>query len=216
MTLQYPQMDESGPVGTPLSSSVLVLNRHYAAVRIVSAKRAFILLYRGRAEVIDLHDGQYIAVDLDGWMKHCEQRPRQEHDVIVHTPKRSIVVPKVVRLVRYDKVPRSEVKYNRRNVLARDDHHCQYCGRRYPVSKLSIDHVMPKSRGGKSSWTNVVTACNECNTRKGGRLPHEASMRLLREPKAPRKNPFLEHKLELERYRIWRDFIRDGEWALDA
>lgn len=214
-------MDSSGPVDQRediLSASVLVLNRNYVAVRIIPARRAFVILYRERAEVIDEFDGQYASFGFPDWLKHSAARlaaPTPD-ELFVHTPNRAILVPKVIRLVRYEKLPRTEVKYNRKNVLARDDHHCQYCGKRFPVSRLSIDHVVPKSRGGPSSWTNVVTACNDCNTRKGGRLPHEASMRLMREPRAPRRNPFVVAKLNSKRYLIWRAFLRDGELAIDA
>ncbi len=210
-----PAMDESGPAEGALSASVLVLNRHYVAVRVVSARRAFVLLYRGRAESIDLDEGQYVSLDFAAWVRYSERR-RGEEELFVQTPNRAILVPKVVRLVRYDKLPVNQPKYSRKNVLARDEHHCQYCGRRFPVARLSLDHVVPKSRGGKSGWTNVVTACNDCNTRKGGRLPHEASMHLLREPRAPRRNPFVQHQLESRRYRLWREFLRDGDVALDA
>ena len=214
-------MDESGP-GAPreqsLSASVLVLNRHYAAVRIISARRAFILLSGDRAEAIDRDNGQYVTFDLGRWLLHSSRRYSDpvDHEIFVHTPRRAILVPKIIRLVHYDKVPRLEVKFNRKNVLARDDHHCQYCGKKFPTGRLSIDHVLPKSRGGSSSWTNVVAACNACNTHKGGRLPHEASMRLIREPRAPRRNPLVIGHLESQRYWIWREFLRDGDLAIDA
>ena len=121
-----------------------------------------------------------------------------------------------MRLVGYEKIPKREVKFNRRNVIARDDNRCQYCGKRLSVSQLSIDHVVPKSRGGKSSWLNVVAACNPCNTRKGGRMPHEASMRLMKQPTVPKKNPLLENKLRTRRYSIWSHFLGEGELAIDA
>ena len=116
----------------------------------------------------------------------------------------------------YDKVPRREVKFSRRNILARDDHQCQYCGKRLPTARLSLDHVTPRSRGGKSTWTNVVAACNPCNTRKGGRMPWEASMKLRRNPAVPKKNPTLADKVESPAYRIWRLFLGDSEMAIDA
>lgn len=215
-------MDESGPPDAiregGLSASILVLNRNYAPIRIISARRAFVLLTADRAEVIDHDQGQYVTFDFRGWLLHSSRRLQDpvDHELFVHTPNRAILVPKVIRLVLYDKLPRREVKFNRRNVLARDEHHCQYCGRKYPTSRLSLDHVVPRSRGGGSTWTNVVTACNPCNTRKGGRLPGEASMRLMREPRAPRRNPFLQDRLRCERYLIWRDFLRDGDVAIDA
>ncbi len=216
-------MDDHGaaigqPREQPLSASVLVLNRNYTAVRVVSARRAFSLLYRNCAEVIDAHDEQWDVLDFERWVD--VSRERKEHggqaEQFVRTPRFWIQVPRVIRLVEYDKVPRREVKFSRRNILARDEHRCQYCGKRLPTSQLSLDHVTPRSRGGKSTWTNVVTACNPCNTRKGGRMPWEASMKLRRVPAVPKKNPALADKVESPNYRIWRLFLGDGEMAIDA
>jgi 5-methylcytosine-specific restriction endonuclease McrA len=216
-------MDDTGSVRVPhrdlpLSSSVLVLNRNYAAVRIVSARRAFSLLYRNSAEVVDAHDEEWDVLDFEGWVNVSLQRcaaPGRD-DQFAGTPRFPILIPRVIRLVTYDKVPRREVRFSRRNVLARDEHRCQYCGKRLPLSQLSLDHVTPKSRGGKSTWTNVVTACTPCNTRKGGRMPWEASMRLRKVPAVPKKNPTLADKVESPTYRMWRLFLGDGEMAIDA
>jgi len=216
-------MDDTGGVSVPhrdqlLSASVLVLNRNYTAVRVVSARRAFSLLYRNCAEVIDAHDEEWDVLDFEGWVARSRQRrsaPGQQ-DQFVGTPRYSLLIPRVIRLVTYDKVPRREVRFTRRNILARDEHRCQYCGKRLPLSQLSLDHVTPKSRGGKSTWTNVVTACTPCNTQKGGRLPWEASMKLRKLPAVPKKNPTLADKVESPTYRMWRLFLGDGEMAIDA
>jgi 5-methylcytosine-specific restriction endonuclease McrA len=216
-------MDDTGSVRVPhrdlpLSSSVLVLNRNYAAVRIVSARRAFSLLYRNSAQVVDAHDEEWDVLDFEGWVNISLQRRSTpgRHDQFVGTPRFPILIPRVIRLVTYDKVPRREVRFSRRNVLARDEHRCQYCGKRLPLSQLTLDHVTPKSRGGKSTWTNVVTACTPCNTKKGGRMPWEASMRLRKVPAVPKKNPTLADKVESPTYRMWRLFLGDGEMAIDA
>ena len=202
----------------PLSSSVLVLNRHYAAVRVVSARRAFALLFKNSAEAIDSEDGTFGNYDFASWVDHSRRRREDpiDHEQFVMTPRHAILVPRVIRLVTYDKVPKREVKFSRRNILARDENRCQYCSRRLPASQLSIDHVVPKSRGGKSTWTNVVTACNDCNTRKGGRMPWEASMRLQKAPAPPKKNPSLTDKVQTTRYQLWRHFLGDAEMALEA
>lgn len=212
-------MDESdtGPAraSSGLTTHVLVLNRHYAAVRIVSARRAFSLLFKCSAEVIDDERGQFSSFSLEGWVVYSLQAESNGH-LYVRTPRYAILVPRVIRLIEYDKVPRTEVKFNRRNLFARDDHRCQYCGRKFPASSLSLDHVVPKSRGGKSAWTNVVTACNPCNTKKGGRFPSEASMKLLKHPVAPKRNPQVVENLRSGRYEIWRHFVRDRDWAIEA
>ena len=216
-------MDDNGSASVPtrdqpLSASVLVLNRNYTAVRVVSARRAFSLLYTNSAEVVDAHDEQWDVLDFRSWVDLSQQRKQvaTHQDLFVCTPRYWILVPRVIRLVEFDKVPRREVKFSRRNILARDENQCQYCGKRLPTARLSLDHVTPKSRGGKSTWTNVVAACNPCNTRKGGRMPWEASMKLRRTPAVPKKNPMLADKVESPAYRIWRLFLGDGEMAIDA
>jgi 5-methylcytosine-specific restriction endonuclease McrA len=216
-------MDDHGggkghPREQPLSASVLVLNRNYTAVRVVSARRAFSLLYRNCAEVIDAHDEEWDVHDFERWVDVSRQRQERggQTEQFVRTPRFWILVPRVIRLVEYDKVPRREVKFSRRNILARDENRCQYCGKRLPTAQLSLDHVTPKSRGGKSTWTNVVAACNPCNTHKGGRMPWEASMKLRRVPGVPKKNPLLADKVESPHYRIWRLFLGDSEMAIDA
>lgn len=217
-------MDDNGSAGPPaasdhpLSSSVLVLNRNYTAIRVVPARRAFVLVYKNFAEIIDAHADEFDAFDFPGWVLHSrvhQERP-DAYDRFVRTPRTAILVPRVIRLVRYDKIPKREVKFSRRNILARDEHRCQYCGKRFPASQLSIDHVIPKSRGGKSTWTNVVAACNPCNTLKGGRMPWEASMKLRKPPTVPKKNPLLIDKVRSQEYGLWRYFLGDGELALDA
>jgi 5-methylcytosine-specific restriction endonuclease McrA len=217
-------MDEVGPATTaplvehPLTSSVLVLNRNYTAIRVVSAKRAFTLLCKGFAEAIDARDDAFEMYDFPTWIEYSVDRRKSpgEHDLFVMTPRQAILVPRIIRLTAYDKVPKREVKFNRRNILARDDNRCQYCGKRLSASQLSIDHVTPKSRGGKSTWTNVVAACNPCNTRKGGRLPWEAAMPLRKVPAIPRRNPALADKVQSKAYRVWRLFLGDGGMAIEA
>jgi len=202
----------------PLQSSVLVLNRHYVAIRVVSARRAFSLLFKNAAEAVDAEDGRFGTFDFAAWIEHSRLRKEApvDHEQFIRTPRYALLVPRVIRLHSYDKIPRREIKFSRRNILARDGNRCQYCGRRFPAAQLSIDHVTPKSRGGVSTWTNVVAACNECNTRKGGRLPSEASMRLVRPPTVPRRNPALADKVRHRKYRIWRHFLGNGDMEIDA
>lgn len=116
-------------------------------------------------------------------------------------------IPRIIRLLTYDRVPTNTVKFSRKNIFLRDDYRCQYCGRRHSSSSLSLDHVMPRSRGGETSWVNIVTACVKCNVRKGGRTPREANMKLLSQPKRPKRNPALSYKLSSEKYESWRSFV---------
>ena len=177
--------------GAPaLSASVLLLNRLYMAVRVGSARRALTLLYRELAEVVACDDGQYLSYDFDGWVEVSQAKRRfepEQHDWI-RTVRFQIAVPKIIRMLVYEKVPATTVKLNRRNLFARDQNRCQYCGRRRPTTELSLDHVIPRSQGGTNAWDNIVCACVRCNVKKGGRTPEQAHMVLVRKPVQPRRN----------------------------
>ena len=204
---------------TALSYSVLVLNRNYMAVHIASAKRAFGLLYRDLAEVIDLDDGHYANYNFDSWQEISEIRSdgeRGPHEDWVRAVRFEIQVPRVIRLFRYDRLPRRTLRFNRRNLFARDGHCCQYCRRNLPTSQLSIDHVVPRSKGGGTNWENVVCCCKDCNTKKGGRTPHEAHMNLWKKPAKPRHSPLLAYKLNNPKYECWRLFLGGTSWAIDV
>lgn len=197
--------------------NVLVLNRNYLALRIVNVKRAFSLLCRELAEVVHIDRGQYISYDFAEWCDLSELAREFEphaHDWI-RTVRFDIAVPRIIRLAFYDRLPRQAVKFNRRNLYARDSNTCQYCGRRYPTSELSLDHVIPRSRNGTASWDNIVCACLKCNIRKGGRTPREAGMTLIRRPRKPRRNPSISIKLLDGRYASWKAFLDNAYWSVE-
>jgi len=198
----------AGP--SALSTSVLVLNRAYLAVHVVNVRRAFGLVYRDLAEVIDMDDGQYANYDFESWLLISDLRTeeQQAHRDWVRSVNFQIQVPRVIRLLRYDRVPRHSLRFNRRNLFARDHHRCQYCGENAPQQELSMDHVLPRSRGGTTTWENVVCCCLPCNTRKGGRTPKEARMPLLKQPVKPRFNPLLVQKLDNPKYFSWKSFLK--------
>lgn len=204
-----------------LNAKVLVLNRAYAAMRIVSARRAFCLLSRSIAEVIHVEgaadQGRYINYDLETWIEVSNlQREfeREKHDW-VRTMRFEIAVPRIIRLLGYDRLPDQGVKLNRRNLFARDRNRCQYCNRIFPTSELSLDHVIPRSRGGRDSWENLVCACIACNARKGGRTPDEAHMKLCRRPERPRRNPLIALRLGHEKYQSWKAFLDHAYWSVE-
>jgi len=143
-----------------LNAPVLVLNQNYEPLNVCDIRRAFNLLGSEKAELLE-----------------------RNHQVI-HTPTLAIPAPSVIRLVYLVRRPRPRVKLSRREVFARDAHICQYCGT--ASRDLTIDHVVPKHRGGRHEWENLVTACRACNHRKGSKTLAEARMTLRREPKAPR------------------------------
>ena len=161
-----------------LSSAVLVLNRSYQPVHVTTAKRALGLLYAGVVRAID-HEFQ--TFDFESWAALGAAAGAD----LVHTPTRIIAVPRVVVLQMFDRVPRAKVRFSRLNIYARDDDTCQYCGTKRPRHGLNLDHVVPRSQGGRTTWENVVCCCYECNLRKGGRTPAQAGMRLRRTPTRP-------------------------------
>ncbi len=193
-----------------LDASVLVLNKFFMAVHVVSVRRAFCLLFKDLAEVITLDDGRYLSYDFQSWREVSEARSRfkDPDDDFIRTVHFEIQVPRVIRLLGYDRLPRQKVKFNRRNIFARDGNRCQYCGKRFPTNELSLDHVLPRSRGGQATWENIVCACLKCNVRKGGRTPWEAGMRLIREPVQPRTSPSLRRQIHASQVSELEDLPR--------
>src|SRR4051812_18999799 len=207
------------PSLTPaLEASVLVLNKMFMAVHVISVRRAFCLLFKELAEVVSLEDGQFATYDFETWRELSEFRRhhfRPAEDDWVRTVNTEIQVPRVIRLLGYDKLPKQTVKFNRRNIFARDHNQCQYCGKRFPTSELSLDHIVPRSQGGGSTWENIVCACVGCNVRKGGRTPKQAHMALIRKPEKPKRSPLLNLKLTLNKYQSWRTFLDNAYWSVE-
>lgn len=202
---------DSGQRVSSLGCNVLVLNRFYMAIRVVNVRRAMTLLYRGCAEVITIEDSSYYNYDFDSWCEvsqilALEKQPDEDYLQAVGF---EIQVPRIVRLTRYDKLPRASVRFNRKNLFARDEHRCQYCGQGRPSSQLSLDHVVPRSHGGKTTWENIVCSCLPCNSRKGGRTPAQAGMKLLTNPSKPSGSPLLAVTVDDPRYASWKTFVQD-------
>ncbi|MFN0199503.1 MAG: HNH endonuclease [Planctomycetaceae bacterium] len=198
-------------VVSSLHGSVLALNRYFEAVHVISPRRAFCLLYKNLAEVITVDEGVFLSYDFPGWLEISELKSSLEEynpdDDWVQAVNFFIQVPRIVRLVKYDRYPRNAVKFNRRNVFLRDENCCQYCGNRFGAQNLSLDHVVPRSQGGLTTWENVVCACLRCNIRKGGRTPLEAGMLLRTVPIKPARSPVLSHQLTTPKYSCWRKFL---------
>jgi 5-methylcytosine-specific restriction endonuclease McrA len=193
------------------------------AMRVISVRRAFTLLFKHDekhepvAEVVNVEDGRYVSYSFQDWTELSAFKREFEpskHDWI-HTVRFPIVVPRIVRVLTFAKLPRQEVKFNRRNIFARDNNTCQYCGKKYSPSELSLDHVIPRFQGGVSTWDNIVCACLKCNVRKGGRTPTEAGLRLIRPPVRPRRNPVVSIKLSDHRYASWKQFLDAAYWDVE-
>jgi 5-methylcytosine-specific restriction endonuclease McrA len=206
-----------------LDSNVLLLNAHYMAMRVVSARRAFTLLFKRDeqqqpvAEIVHIEDGRYVSYNFEDWAALSRFKHEFEPAAYdwVHTVRFAIAVPRIVRVLTFSRLPRQDVKFNRRNIFARDHNTCQYCGKRSSTSELSLDHVIPRSQGGKSTWDNIVCACLRCNVRKGGRTPQEAGIRLVRAPMKPRRNPVIHFKLSDDRYASWKQFLDTAYWDVE-
>ncbi|AEI66797.1 HNH endonuclease [Corallococcus macrosporus] len=181
-----------------INSAVLVLNRYYQPVHVTSVKRAFSLLYLGVAKAID---SQYRLYEFADW---AELSATQD---CITTIDRTIRVPRVLVLSAYDHLPRGRVRFSRLNIYARDNDTCQYCGQNLPRSELNLDHVMPRTQGGKTTWENVVCSCVPCNLRKGGRTPEQAHMKLLKKPVRPRWTPLFRGATRKVTYREWLPFL---------
>jgi 5-methylcytosine-specific restriction endonuclease McrA len=200
-----------------LDAKVLVLNRYFSAIRVIDARRAFVLLAKEIAEVVAVEDGSYVSYPFTTWTELSEFRREfeaNEHDW-VRTSRITIAVPKIVRVLGYDRLPREQVKLNRRNIYARDSNRCQYCGRSFPTKELTLDHIKPRVQGGGNSWLNLVCACVKCNARKGGRTPEQAGMRLIRPPVKPKRNPAISLRLGSPRYESWKAFLDEAYWTVE-
>lgn len=159
----------------------LVLNKHFYAIQICDWKKTLSLVYQGHAQAVD-RDG--IGYDFAGWAELSAKV--DDPDVrVIHTPNLRLLVPEIIRLMTYDHLPKSEVKFTRRNVYEHYNFKCAYCGEKFKPTKLNMDHVIPKSRNGRTTWKNMVPSCVPCNTRKGNRTPTEAKMPLLYKPSRP-------------------------------
>ncbi len=192
-----------------LDTNVLVLNRFYMAIRVVNVRRAITLLYRECAEVIDNENGQYVSYDFECWceLSQLTSLDKQPGEDYIRAVDFELQVPRIVRLNRFDRMPQQTVRFNRKNLFARDEHRCQYCGRHEPAHQLSLDHVIPRSHGGPTTWENIVCCCLRCNSRKGGRTPNQARMTLLNRPVKPRFNPLVAQSIEDPRYECWKTFL---------
>jgi len=183
-----------------LSTGVLVLNRSFMPIHITTVRRAVTLLYQGVAKAVN---DQYEVFNFDDW---GELRP-QKGEPTIGMVEGVMRVPRVIILVSYDRMPKRHVRFSRMNIFLRDKNTCQYCKRTLPRKELNIDHVIPRSRGGTSTWENVVCSCFECNRKKGGRTPEEARMKLKTKPHKPRWTPHMTFKLGHVHYDEWVPFL---------
>ena len=196
-----------------LNQPVLVLNRLWQAVNVCSARRALTLLFEGRAQVVlGANDGSFQTYNFNEWQDFSERQPHAES---IHTISFRIRVPRVILLVLFDRLPKKEVKFTRFNVFERDQNTCQYCGGVFDRKDLNLDHVIPKHRGGPTSWENIVCSCVPCNTKKANRTPLEAGIHLICKPKRPKWRPFIQVNLGLNYHDSWKHFLDIAYWNVE-
>ena len=191
----------------------VLLNRLWQAVNVCSVRRALCLLFQNHAQVVlGDQNGNFATFNFGEWQDLSEREPHPES---IKTVSMRIRVPRVIVLAVFDKLLRKEVKFTRHNVFERDRNTCQYCGRHFERKDLNLDHVVPRDRGGPTSWENIVCSCIPCNTRKSNRTPHEAGMRLIATPRKPKWRPFVEIGVGVRCHDSWRHFIDIAYWNVE-
>ena len=187
-----------------LNSPVLVLNKFFFPVDTTSVKRAFLMLYIGAAKAVDI---DYETFDFDSWSEISILKKSES----IRTVSKIIKIPRVIIVLRYDKVPNKEVKFNRYNIFRRDRSECQYCRKPFPKNELTIDHVHPKSLGGKTIWENVVCCCITCNRKKGSNILSSTNMKLAVKPNKPSWELLSNLYLQTIKFDEWKPFLSSVE-----
>lgn len=197
-----------------LDSKVLVLNKVYNPIRTITVKEAFCKIFTEAAEIITIEDGQYASYDFASWAEVSEYKALFDNtdEDWINTTSLRLAVPRVIRLLKYDRSPKLEVCLTRKNIYERDAYTCQYCNKVFPVEKLNLDHVIPRSRGGTNTWENLVCSCIECNRKKKARTPKEAGMHLLSVPYKPKSLSTFKVPQTPKRYKDWDSFVSYQYW----
>jgi len=178
-----------------LDAQVLVLNRAWVPIDLTTVFEAVCKVFSDRAKFVDPETYQTYAFEdwIENWSDAVDCA-KVDASRIIGCPGLSIVAPEIFACTEYDGIgigkmgTRCRPKFSRRNVMSRDRGCCQYCGKKFPLEELNFDHVVPRSQGGRTSWTNIVLSCVSCNSKKGGRTPKQAGMRLIRRPVEPVAN----------------------------
>lgn len=188
-----------------LNLNVLVLNKLWQPIQTCSVRRAVKLLCLGHAQVVEAEgETKYQTHDFGSWLEASAESLAEE---AIRSVSFVMRIPKVIVLAIYDRLPTKEVKFTRHNVFLRDHHTCQYCCREFAEQDLNLDHVIPRDKGGKTRWDNIVTSCIRCNNRKANKLPDEAGMYPSNPPKAPRWRPLFGYRRKGSVDASWESFL---------
>lgn len=194
-------------VSSTLERPTLILNRNWQPVGVTSVARAVVKIWNETALIVDPAD--YQTYCWSDWANFCPN----EDELSIQSSQSRFRVPEVITLLKYDRVPRNVVTFSRRNVFKRDRYTCQYCGCQPGSEELTIDHVVPRSHGGETTWENCVLACVNCNSRKAARTPSQARMKLLKEAVRPKWKPF--YAMQSIRIDSWSRFISETYWNIE-
>lgn len=197
---------------TVLEGQVLVLNRHWAPIQVTVVKEAIGLVAKGHAKIIDAET--YQVHDLLSWADVTKAREALESDKI-HSTHLVMTAPEVIMLTTYEGMGERSVVFSRRNIFKRDHHTCQYCATQPDSSELTIDHIIPKSKGGKSTWENCVLACIPCNKRKADRTIEQAGMKLRKVPKKPTWKALIQAASAKQKRKSWDQFVSEAYWNVE-
>jgi len=203
-----------------VGKKVLVLNKSWTAVQIVSLRRAITMLFgendqEPKARIID----PFAGFQTYSWADWSQMKPSEDEETI-RSARSEFRIPEVIFLSEYDKTPNHRLSFSRRHVYRRDNHQCQYCGSKPGTEELTIDHVLPKSQGGGTTWENCVLACVGCNSRKANRTPEQAKMVLQgwkpvskrRAPYKPKYGLFKGDKMIVPT--SWKHFLSEAYWSV--
>lgn len=195
-------------VASVLKRPVLVLNKSWEPMHVTSVQEAICLVAKGSAVIIDPET--FETHILDSWDAVSKAKHLFEGRVI-RSSRLVLVEPEVIRLNEYEGRGERSVVFSRRNIFKRDKHTCMYCGKQPPTSELTVDHVLPKSRGGKSEWTNCVLACVTCNAKKANKTPDEAKMKMRKIPTKPKWSSLNQVSPKVRR-ESWKQFLDKAYW----
>ncbi|REK32138.1 MAG: HNH endonuclease [Planctomycetota bacterium] len=194
-------------VAAVLDRPTLVLNRNWQPVGVATVARSLVKVWNETARIVDPAD--YQQYDWSDW---ALLQP-EDGDPFIRTQRLRLRVPEVITLTNYDRLPTNSVTFSRRNVFKRDRFTCQYCHQQPGSEELTIDHVIPRSQGGASTWENCVLACIECNARKADRTPEQARMPLRHQPTRPVWRPLYgSHGVRIN---SWSKFVSEAYWNVE-
>lgn len=194
-----------------LERPVLVLNKRWIPIQVTNVRDAIGLVAKGSAKIIDPTD--FSQLDFMSWADVSKAREKLG-DVMIRSTRLSIVPPEVIVLNKYEGQGEKSVVFTRRNLFKRDKYTCMYCGVQPGPEELTMDHILPKSRGGASSWENCALACVECNKRKANRTPEEAGMKLRKVPKKPSWKTLAQVSPH-DRRESWDQFLSRAYWEIE-